>query len=172
MGMLRKRETERGCLAVGSSIVDERSLAGALLGIVTESVPVGMFAAFLAVLHGVTMLTAPLAEHGGARVVAALESNAAGWMPIWAACIEAWMHIRGCWCCCWRSWTGGGVKRVDLSLGCWSRGVSWGSRMVDSLHQRCCGWGWCGRCKVGHWGRWWSLVCLEGAIDCLTHHVD
>jgi hypothetical protein len=63
VGMLRKRETERGCLAVGSAVVDEGSLAGALLGIVPESVPVGMFAALLAVLHGVTMLSASLTEH-------------------------------------------------------------------------------------------------------------
>ena len=54
---------ERGCLTVRGAVVDEGSLAWALLGIVTESVPVGMFATFLAVLHGVTMLTASLTEH-------------------------------------------------------------------------------------------------------------
>jgi len=134
VGMLRKLETERGCLAVRGAIVDKRSLAGALFGIVAEGVPICMLAAFLAVLHGVAVLTASLAEHGGPWIVATFESNTAGWMPIWATCIKAWVHIRGCWCCCWRSWTGGGVERVDLGLGCWSGGVSWGSWVVNGLH--------------------------------------
>ena len=55
--------SERGCLTVRGAVVDEGSLAWALLGIVTESIPVGMFATLLAVLHGVTMLSASLTEH-------------------------------------------------------------------------------------------------------------
>ena len=79
LGLLR---SERGCLAVRGAIVDKRSLAGALFGIVAEGVPICMLAAFLAVLHGVAMLTASLAEGGGARVVATFECWYGRWVPI------------------------------------------------------------------------------------------
>ena len=52
-----------GGRTVGRAIVNQRALSGALLSVVARVIPEGVLVPLLAVLHGVSVLTAALAEN-------------------------------------------------------------------------------------------------------------